>query len=118
MIGSEGTLGIITQATLKLIPLPEAKYTLRAFYRDPISAAEAITRVMRQPVIPCACEFIDDNALKMARQHQGANYPKHAGSMLMIEIDGSPESLDHEIKRIQEAATVPGLFEYYHCEIG
>lgn len=112
MIGSEGTLGIITQATLKLLPLPEAKYTLRAFYRDPLSAAEAITRIMRQPVTPCACEFIDDNSLKMARLHQGADIPAEAGSMLMIEIDGSPEALDHEIKRIETAATVSGLLDY------
>lgn len=112
LIGSEGTLGIITQATLKLLPLPEAKYTLRAFYRDPISAAKAITQIMSQPVIPCACEFIDDRALQMARQHQGAQLPEAAGSMLMVEIDGSPESLNHEIKRIEAAANVAGLLDY------
>lgn len=109
MIGSEGTLGIISEATLKLLPLPEAKMTIRAFYRDPNSAAQAVTAIMRQPVIPHALEYIDDSALNMARQYQKVSLPEEAGSLLMIELDGSIETLKHDAAQIEKAASVSGL---------
>lgn len=109
LIGSEGTLGIITQATLKLLPLPEAKMTLRAFYRDPFSAAEAVKAIMRQAIVPHALEYIDDAALDMAKTYQKVSLPEGAGSLLMIEVDGSKAALPYDVAQIQSAASVPGL---------
>ncbi|MBN8483061.1 MAG: FAD-binding protein, partial [Xanthomonadales bacterium] len=92
LIGSEGTLAIVTEATLKLIPLPAAKRTLRATYADIGSAAAAVARIMAQPVTPCALEFLDDEALRLARARGGEAIPL-AGAMLVIEVDGEADAL-------------------------
>ncbi len=111
LIGQEGTLGIISQATLKLTPLPEAKRTLRAFYRDSVNAAEAVANIMSQPITPCACEFIDGNAIQMIRKHANADLPENAGSMLMIEVDGSEGAMPHDIELMKKAADHIGLID-------
>ena len=69
LIGSEGTLAVITEATLKLTPLPETKRLLQAVYRDMGSAAAAVSRIMAQAVTPCALEFIDGRAIAMIRDY-------------------------------------------------
>jgi D-lactate dehydrogenase len=112
IIGSEGTLAIITEATLKLTPLPSAKRTLRAIYLDVASAARAIARIMAQPVIPCALEFIDGNAIALVRRHAAVDLPEDAAALLMIEVDGSPESLDAAAESLRAAASLDGLVEF------
>jgi D-lactate dehydrogenase len=108
LIGSEGTLAIITEATLKLTPLQPAKRTLRALYRDVHSAARAVSAIMAQPVIPCALEFMDGNAIQMVRPEVGNSLPDDAGALLMIEVDGIESQLDELISCIVSAATVEG----------
>jgi D-lactate dehydrogenase len=110
LIGSEGTLALITEATLKLTPKPSAVRTLRATYRDVGSAARAVARIMAQPVTPCALEFIDDVALKLAHAHGGDSVPL-AGAMLMIEVDGEPATLDSAVDAVAAAARGDGLEE-------
>lgn len=112
LIGSEGTLGIISQATLKLSPLPYTKRTMRAFFENSQSAALAITQVMSQPITPCGCEFIDGNAIQMIRAHAKADLPENAGSMLMIEVDGSSEDLSADIELMRKACDVKGLIAW------
>jgi len=109
LIGSEGTLAIITEATLKLTPLAEAKRTLQVLYRDIESAAEAVSAIMAQPVIPCALEFIDGQAINMIRDYSEASLPTDAGAMLMIEVDGQQAHLDDDAKAIEKAARNAGM---------
>ncbi len=111
LIGSEGTLAIITEATLKLTPLAEEKRTLRAIYRDMNSAAEAVSAIMAQPVIPCALEFIDGQAIEMVRSYSSAQLPEQAGAMLMIEVDGPAAGLDEATERVSRAARNPGAVD-------
>ena len=111
LIGSEGTLALITEATLKLTPKPSAVRTLRATYRDVGSAARAVTRIMAQPVTPCALEFIDDVALKLARDHAPDAGVPEAGALLMIEVDGEPEALPAAAEAVARAARGDGLVE-------
>ncbi|MCS5710786.1 FAD-linked oxidase C-terminal domain-containing protein [Candidatus Berkiella aquae] len=111
LIGQEGTLAIISQAILKLTPLPEAKRTLRAFYRDNVSAAQAVAQIMSQSITPCGCEFIDGNAIQMIRKHANADLPESAGSMLMIEVDGSSGAMAHDVELMKKAAAHPGLID-------
>jgi D-lactate dehydrogenase len=111
LIGSEGTLAIITEATLKLTPLAEAKTTLRTIYRSIHDAAEAVSSIMSQPVTPCALEFIDGNAIKLIQQHANANIPESAEALLMIEIDGPEQSLNYATDLISKAATNTGLID-------
>jgi D-lactate dehydrogenase len=99
LIGSEGTLAIVTEATLKLTPLPAATRTLRATYSDVASAAAAVARVMAQPATPCALEFLDGESLRLARSHAGDAVPQ-AGAMLLIEADGEGAALDAAIEAI------------------
>jgi D-lactate dehydrogenase (quinone) len=108
LIGAEGTLALITEATLKLTPKPSALRTLRATYRDVGSAARAVARIMAQPVTPCALEFIDDVALKLAHAHGGDSVPL-AGAMLMIEVDGEPDTLPAAVETVARAARGDGL---------
>ena len=111
LIGSEGTLAVITQATLKLTPLPEAKRTMQAVYRDIGSAAAAVSSIMAQPVTPCALEFIDGRAIEMIRSYSKANLPQGAGAMLMIEVDGPNAGLDESAQRVADAARNDGLLD-------
>jgi len=111
ILGSEGTLAIITQATLKLTPLPEATKTLRAIYRTVFDAAKAVSAIMSQPIIPCALEFIDGNAINMIRQYSTSDLPEHAGAMLMIEVDGQKEGLGTAAEKIAVSAKNEGLLD-------
>jgi D-lactate dehydrogenase len=110
LIGSEGTLALITEATLKLTPKPSGLRTLRATYRDVSSAAHAVARIMAQPVTPCALEFIDDAALRLAHEHGGGEVPL-AGAMLMIEVDGEAQTLPAAVEAVSQAARGDGLQE-------
>jgi D-lactate dehydrogenase len=111
IIGSEGTLAIITEATLKLTPLPEATKTLRAVYQDVLSAAQAVAAIMAQPVVPCALEFIDGNAINMIRQYSSCDLPERAGAILMIEVDGQLEGLDSAAQKVADSAKNDGLLD-------
>ena len=112
LIGSEGTLAIITEATLKLTPLPEARCTLRAVYQDIDSAALAVTQIMAQPMTPCALEFMDHQAIDMIRQYSQVELPQHAGAILLIDIDGPKSAMDEAVACIHRAATNPSLVEW------
>ncbi len=111
LIGSEGTLAIITEATLKLTPLPEAKRTLQAVYATIDDAAQAVSAIMAQAVVPCALEFIDGTAIEMIRNYSKSDLPTGAGAMLMIEVDGLSASLDEAAKKVSSAARNDGLIE-------
>lgn len=116
LLGSEGTLALITEATLKLTPLPEAKRTMRAIYADVDHATEAITRIMAQPAIPCALEFIDGNAIELIRRYSRADLPERAGALLMIEVDGFAEGMAVQVESVWRAAQNEGLLEFRVAE--
>ncbi|HEY0720357.1 MAG TPA: FAD-linked oxidase C-terminal domain-containing protein [Gammaproteobacteria bacterium] len=111
LIGSEGTLAIITEAILKLTPLPEATRTLRALYRDIGSAARAVSRIMAQPVTPCALEFMDGNAVELIRERLPTALPAECQALLMIEVDGAAEELERSIQAVSRAAEGDGCLE-------
>ncbi|RMG57315.1 MAG: FAD-binding protein [Gammaproteobacteria bacterium] len=109
LIGSEGTLAIITRATLRLLPQPPCKRTLRALYRDMGSAARAVADIMAQPVTPCALEFIDSAALDLVRDD--IELPPEARALLMIEVDGSEAAIDSDTRAVADAARNAGCIE-------
>ena len=104
LIGSEGTLAVFIEATLRLIPLAETRRTLQAVYRDIHGAAEAVSRIMAQPVIPCALEFMDATAIAMVREFSDLGLPEDAGALLMIEVDGTAAGIDASTSRVATAA--------------
>lgn len=111
LIGSEGTLAVITEATLKLTPLAESKRTLQLIYSDIESAAKAVSAIMAQPTIPCALEFIDGKAIDMIREYSDIIFPDNAGAMLMIEVDGPESQLDFSVEDIKTASHSSSLLE-------
>jgi D-lactate dehydrogenase len=88
LVGSEGTLAVITEATLKLTPLPEALGGITAHYRDITSCAQAIVKIMALPQTPSALEFLDSGSLDLIRGRSPDLVPAGAAAMLMIEVDG------------------------------
>ncbi|MEJ1377134.1 MAG: FAD-linked oxidase C-terminal domain-containing protein [Candidatus Sedimenticola sp. (ex Thyasira tokunagai)] len=108
LIGSEGTLAIITEAVLKLTPLAEAKLTLQALYHDMHAAAHAVSAIMAQPVTPCALEFMDGTAINMVRNYSDLDLPTEAGALLMIEVDGPRHNLEQAAAAVKAAAEVEG----------
>ncbi len=120
IVGSEGTLAIITEASLKLLPKPETTRTLRACYRDEASAAAAVARLMAQPETPCALEFMDGDSVGLAQgyqrtdprpQNSGAGLPDGTGALLIIEVDGHAETIAAAVKAVSAAAQGDGLLE-------
>ena len=112
LIGSEGTLAIITEATLKLTPLPQARRLMQAVYANVGQAAAAISRIMAQPATPCALEFMDAMAIEMIRKYSQAQLPEGTGALLLIEIDGPASALDDMSAAIRNAATDDGLLSF------
>lgn len=109
LIGSEGTLAVIVEATLKLTPLPAATGGLTTHYRDAASCAEAIAAIMGQPHIPSALEFMDNAALDLIRSRQPGLIPADTRAMLMIEVDGSAAQIAEAAEAILSACRNAGL---------
>ena len=112
LIGSEGILAIITEAELKILPLPPATHTIRVYFNDHLAACQTIQSISAQSYTPCAIEFIDHNALELIRKHSDVSVPKDANAMLMIEIDGDDDCLEISSTHIQRI-----LNEHEHIEI-
>jgi D-lactate dehydrogenase len=113
LIGSEGTLAITTEATLKLIPIPQSRVMMRALYQDIQSAADAVSTIMGQPETPAALEFMDSVCLQLIRHQLSAELPDGTGAMLLIEADGSPKSVNETSSAIQKAAENSGLINFH-----
>ncbi|MDD5241401.1 MAG: FAD-linked oxidase C-terminal domain-containing protein [Sulfuricella sp.] len=109
VIGSEGTLAVVTEATLKLTPLPQAVGGITAHYADIASCARAISAIMAQPHIPSALEFIDGAALDLIRGRHPDLLPENSRAMLMIEVDGGEAEIADSARAIRQACKNPGL---------
>lgn len=111
VIGSEGTLAIITEATLKLLPRPQAIRTLQASYRDIESATFAICAVMQQPTIPCALEFMDAKAIQLIHASAPSIVDEVAKAILIVEVDGDEQSLAGATALVTSALQQPGCIQ-------
>ena len=110
LIGSEGTLALVVEATLRLVPLPPMRRVLRALYRDTDAAAQAVARLMSQPVTPSMLEYMDARCVKLARDVGGVDLPD-AGALLLIEADGDATTLPAAIAALQASANGEGCID-------
>lgn len=108
MVGSEGTLGVITEILVKLLPLPETKRTLVAYFDTLIDAARTVEQVIAAKIIPATMEFLDQSTMKVVNDFAQLNLPTQMKAMLLIEQDGSPEMVMRDIERIADIATNTG----------
>ncbi len=100
--GSEGTLGIITEATLKLIPKPEAKKVFMAYFDSVTEAVKTVNAVIEQRIFPATIDFMDKNALQTVEKFYPAGLLTSKEAALIIEIDGFKVSMPYQEKIITD----------------
>jgi glycolate oxidase len=109
LVGSEGTLAILTEITLRLVPRPAKTATLQAMFRDVESAVGAVTGLLNASVVPATIELIDAGSLRAVEQHlKRAVAPQGTGAMLLIEVDGIPAGADEELALVELACGSAG----------
>jgi len=100
-VGSEGTLGVITQVLLKLLPKPAARQTLLATFSSLEAAAEAVSRIIAAKILPCTLEFLDRKTLRCVEAYTRVGLPTDAAALLLIETDGHPVAAAEEAASIE-----------------
>ncbi len=109
MVGSEGTLGIITKIIVKLIPLPEAKKTMLVQFDSIDGAAQAVSSIIRGKIIPTTLEFMDATTIDCVRKATSLDLPESTRAVLIIEVDGDQDLINRQAKRILEIIAPLGV---------
>ncbi len=105
LVGSEGTLGIITEVTVRLISPPQDKRTLLAYFRDIRTAGEAVSRIIAARIIPATLEIMDRMTINCVEDYMKIGLPREMAALLLIEVDGHPAVVAEEaegVRRILE----------------
>ncbi len=116
LVGSEGTLAVVTRITVKLIPLPEGRKTLLAYFPDVSRAGNAVRTVLRKGFLPATMEFLDGGSLRVLRDAGKLTLPEKAGALILIEDDGYPEALVRAMSQMREILGEAGAFEVVVAE--
>lgn len=103
IVGSEGTLAVVTSITLRLLPRPETQRTMLAFFPDVARAAITVSSIIHRGIIPTILEFMDRVCLDCIREEMAIPIPHEAGAMLLMEVDGNPFMVEQESRKIQNA---------------
>jgi glycolate oxidase len=111
LVGSEGTLAVIVQATLKLIPLPRSVATLLAFFPDEDKAALAVQKIFGAGLLPRACELLDGPTMVAVSPRAPFKFPEGVGGALIVEHDGHGDAVFEELSRSGEMCTEAGAGE-------
>lgn len=110
-IGSEGTLGIITEVLLKLLPRPAARRTMLAMYDSMEAAAETVSAIIAARIIPCTLEFLDRMTVQCVEDYARIGLPTDVEALLLMETDGHPAAVEDEASRMMEIARSHGARE-------
>jgi glycolate oxidase len=111
VVGSEGTLGIVTKVTVRLTRSPEDVRTLLAAFPDTDQAGAAVSAIIGAGVIPAAIEMMDALAIEAAEAAVQCGYPEGAGAVLIVELDGSAAEVAHQFDQVEEHCRANGAFE-------
>jgi glycolate oxidase len=104
LVGSEGTLGVFTRATMKLVRRPPAIATVLALFSDVRACAASVTRVIAAGLVPRCMELLDEATLDAVRAH-GAGIDARAKAMLLMELDGDPAAVEEAMGRLGEVVS-------------
>jgi len=107
-VGSEGTLGLITRATLRLMPMPPAKLTLLAFFPTVVAAGEAVSLITAAGIVPVTLELMDAFTIAAVEDMHGLGLDRDAAAMLMVESDAGGAAGDRELTAAEEACRRAG----------
>jgi glycolate oxidase len=110
-IGSEGTLGVITQVLLKLIPKPATKKTMVATFGAIDAAAQTVSDIIAAQIIPCTLEFLDRMTIRCVEDFAKIGLPLDCEALLLMETDGHPAQVEDEAKQMVEIARKNGCME-------
>jgi glycolate oxidase subunit GlcD len=111
VVGSEGTLGVVTAASVRLMPLPERVETLLAVFPDVVRACRAVGGIVAAGLVPAALEIVDQRTIRAVEASvYAAGLPTDAGAVLIVELDGARVSLDAEVARVREIAAREGAW--------
>ncbi len=108
LVGSEGTLAIITEATLKLIPRPESKKTMLALYENIDAAAQSVSKIIAAQMIPATLEFLDQPTLQAVEEFSQIGLPTDVEAVLLIEQDGTKEVVARDVEKMAAICTESG----------
>jgi glycolate dehydrogenase FAD-linked subunit len=117
LVGSEGTLAIITKVILRLVPKPPVQETLRATFPSVEAAVQAVTAIIRARVVPAAVELIDGDSLDAVAQYLQTRSlaPEGTAAILLVEVDGVPAAVVEEANRVERALVESGATEVLHA---
>jgi glycolate oxidase len=110
-IGSEGSLGVITRITLKLIPPPATKKTMLGLFDHMTDAAQTISAIIERKIIPCTLEFLDKVTIKCVEDFAKIGLPLDAEAVLLMEVDGHPAEVEDAAGQVVEIAQQHGARE-------
>jgi|WetSurMetagenome_2_1015567.scaffolds.fasta_scaffold09326_2 glycolate oxidase len=108
LVGSEGTLGVFTKITLRLVPAPEGVRTLMAVFPNLEDAARTVSAIINHRIVPSTLEFMDQATLRVVENYLQIGLPVHSEAVLLIEVDGRECLLDSDVQRIEEICTQYG----------
>jgi glycolate oxidase len=112
LVGSEGTLAIITKITLRLVPKPQANATMLATFTGVRSAVDAVSELIRRRVVPAALELIDSDSLQAIEDNLGSGLvPRGTTAALIVEVDGTPRGVQDDLELVVEACRSVGAKE-------
>jgi glycolate oxidase len=111
-VGSEGTLGIVTQMTLRLLPLPQGKRTMLALFNALDTASRAVGAIVEAGIVPSALEMMDNLLIRCAEDFVHVGLPTGAAALLLIEVDGAEEGLDAQVQQIRAICREEGVSEF------
>src|SRR5262245_65317551 len=100
VVGGEGTLALVTAAIVRLLPVPEGVKTLLASFGTLDDASETVSSIIASGIVPSALEIIDEFFVRAIEEGIGAGYPKGAGAVLLIELDGPRAEIEAQDTRI------------------
>ena len=111
VVGSEGTLGIVTEITLRVLRTPEAVTTMLAAFHSLDAAGSACSRVISSGITPAAIEMMDRLTIEAAEQAFRPGYPEGAGSVLLVELDGVTAQVEHDARAVEALCRELGAFD-------
>ncbi len=110
MSGSEGMLGVIIEVTVKLLPIPPEKRVLLAAFADLDSAADTVSQIIAQGLVPAGLEMMDRLAIQAAEDFVHAGYPREAEAILLCEVDGTRTEVEASVALVTRVANEFGAF--------